>query len=124
MEGDVVFVRRALRSSDCRHATATDGGTGGRLRVDIVKDASGEPRVYETATCLEQGVVVHPDVLFQGLEARAERGAPSGLRAESHDLCCDTGVVYGVDVSVHELFQASIGVEHVKVVIPDEFVVA
>ena len=55
------------------------GGTSGRLRVNIIKDASGEPRVYETAMGLEQGVVVHPDVLFQGLEACAERGAPSGL---------------------------------------------
>src|SRR5712675_3241415 len=31
VEGDVVFVGRALCSSDCWHATATDGGTGGRL---------------------------------------------------------------------------------------------
>jgi len=57
----------------------TDRGTSGWLRIDIIKNASGEPRVYETAMGLEQGVVVHPDVLFQGLEACAERGAPSGL---------------------------------------------
>src|SRR5712675_3106464 len=124
VEGDVVFVRRALRSSDCWHATTTDRGTIGRLRVDIVKDASGEPRVYETATGLEQGVVVHPNVLFQGLETRAECCASGGLRTESHDLCGDTGIVYGMDVSVHELFQASVGVEHMKVVVPDELVVA
>jgi len=31
MEGDIVLVGRALRSSDCWHATATYGGTGGRL---------------------------------------------------------------------------------------------
>src|SRR5712675_1362603 len=124
VEGDVVFIGRALSSSDCWHATTMDGGTGGRLRVYIVKDVSGEPRVYETATGLEQGVVVHPNVLLQGLEACAERGAPSGLRAESHDLCCDTGIVYGMDVSVHELLQAGVGVEHVQVVVPDQLVVA
>jgi len=66
--------------------------------------------VYETATGLEQGVVVHSDVLFQGLEVCAERGVPSGLRMESHDFCCDTRVIDGVDVSVHELFQAGLGV--------------
>jgi len=54
VERDVVFVGRALRSSDCWHATATDRGTGRRLRVDVIKNASGEPRVYETATGLEQ----------------------------------------------------------------------
>src|SRR5712675_1170803 len=123
VEGDIVFIRRALSSSDCWHATATDGGTGGRLRIDIVKDASGEPHMYETMTGLEQGVVVHSDVLFQGLEACAERGTPSGLRTESHDFCCDTGIVYGVDVSVHKLFQAGLGVQHVKVVVPYELVI-
>src|SRR5712671_4169886 len=124
MEGDIVFVGRTLRSSDCWHATTTDRGTSGRLRVDIIKDASGEPRVYEMTTGLEQGVVIHPDVLFQGLKACAERGTPSGLRTESHDFCCDTGIIYGVDVSVHELLQAGLGVEHVKVIVPDELVVA
>src|SRR5712671_1471426 len=79
MEGDVVFVGRALSSSDSWHTTATGRGTGGRLRVNVVKNASGEPRMYETATGLEQGVVVHPDVLFQGLEACAEHGAPGGV---------------------------------------------
>ena len=110
MEGDVVFVGRALSSSNSGHAATVDGGTGGRLRVDVIKDASGEPRVYETMTGLEQGVVVHSDVLFQGLETRAECGASGGLRTESHDLCCDTRIVYGVDVSIHEFLQARLGV--------------
>ena len=100
-----------------------DGGTGGRLRVDIIKDASGEPRVYETAMGLEQGIVVHSDVLFQGLEACVEYGAPTGLRAESHDLCCDTGIVYGMDVSVHKLFQACLRVQYVEVIVPYELVI-
>jgi len=79
VEGDIVFVRRALSSSDGWHAAATSRGTCGRLRVDIVEDASGEPRVDETATGLKQGIVVHSNVLFQGLEVCAERGTPSGL---------------------------------------------
>jgi len=123
VEGDVVFIGRALSSSNSWHAATADRGTGGRLRVDIIEDASGEPRVYETATGLEQGIVVHSDVLFQGLETCVERGTSGGLRAESHDLCCDTGIVYGVDVSIHELLQASLGMQHVKVVIPYELVV-
>jgi len=80
--------------------------------------------VYETTTCLEQSVVVHPNILLQGFETRAERGASGGLRAESHDLCCDTRVVNGVDVSVHELFQGGLGVEYVEVIVPYELVVA
>src|SRR5712671_2774603 len=118
MEGDVVFVGRALRSSDCWHATTTDWGTSGGLQVNVVKNASGEPCVYKTMASLEQGVVVHSNVLFQGLEACVERGTPSGLRPESYDLCCDTGIIYGVDVLVYELFQAGLGVQHVKVVVP------
>src|SRR5882672_5244392 len=70
VEGDVVFVRRALSPSDGWHAAATDRRACGRLRVYVVKNASGEPRVNETSTGLEQGVVVHSDVLFQGLETR------------------------------------------------------
>src|SRR5712671_6142402 len=63
MQGDVVFVGRALSSSDCGHAAATGRGSCGRLRIYVVKNASGEPRMNEAATGLEQGVVVHPDVL-------------------------------------------------------------
>jgi len=110
VEGDVVFVRRALCPSDCGHATATDGGTSGRLRVDVIKNASGEPRVYETTTGLEQGIVVHSNVLFQGLETRVERGAPCDLGAESHDFRGDPRVVDGVDMLIHKFFQAGLGV--------------
>src|SRR5712672_928473 len=39
VEGDVVLVGRALCSSDCWHATATYGGTGGRLGVDVIKNS-------------------------------------------------------------------------------------
>ena len=53
VEGDVVLVRRALSSSDGWHAAATDRGTCGRLQVDVIKDASGEPRMDETTTRLE-----------------------------------------------------------------------
>jgi len=113
-----------LSSSDSWHVATADGGTGGRLQVDIIKDASGEPRVYETAMGLEQGIVVHSDVLFQGLEACVEYGAPTGLRAESHDLCCDTGIVNCVDVSVHQSLQACLGVQHMQVVVLYELVVA
>src|SRR5882672_3367427 len=67
VEGDVVFVGRTLGPSDGWHATATGRGAPGRLRVDVVKNASGEPRMDEAATSLEQGVVVHSNVLFQGL---------------------------------------------------------
>src|SRR5712671_6078923 len=75
VKGDIIFVRRALCSSDGWHAAATGRGGRGRLRIDVVKNASGEPRVDETSTGLEQGVVVHSDVLFQGLETCVERGA-------------------------------------------------
>ena len=51
---------------------------------------------------LEQGVVVHPDVLFQGLKAGAERGTLGGLGMESHDLCCDSGVVDHMDMLIYE----------------------
>ena len=101
MEGDIVFVGRALGSSDGWHATAAGRGTRGRLRIYVIEDASGEPRVDETTTCLEQGVVVHSDVLFQGLESCAERGASSSLGAEPYDFRCDPGVVDGVDVLIH-----------------------
>src|SRR5882757_9413929 len=90
MEGDVVFVGRALGSSDGWHAAATGRGTCGRLRVDVIKDASGEPRVDEATTRLEQGVVVHSDVLLQGLESGAERGPSGGLGAESYNFRCDS----------------------------------
>jgi len=53
VEGDVVFVRRALSSSDGGHTSLSDGGTGGWLRIDVVKNASGEPRMDETAMGLE-----------------------------------------------------------------------
>src|SRR5712671_6536211 len=124
VEGDIVFVRRALCSSDGWHAAATGRGSCGRLRVDIVKNASGEPRVDEMSTGLEQGVVVHPDVLFQGLEARIEHGASCGLGAEPYDFRSDPRVIDGVDVLVHEFFQASVGVEDVEVVVPYQLVVA
>ena len=80
--------------------------------------------MYETSLGLKEGIVVHPDVLFQGLEAHAEHSTPTGLRTELHDLCCDTGIVYGMDVSVHELLQAGLGMQYVQVVIPYELVVA
>jgi len=64
VEGNVVLVRRALSSLDGWHAATAGRGTCGRLRVDVVKNASGEPRMDETTTGLEQGVVVHPNVLF------------------------------------------------------------
>jgi len=101
MEGDIIFVGRALGSSDGWHAAAAGRGTRGRLRIYVIEDASGEPRVDETTTCLEQGVVVHSDVLFQGLESCAERGASSCLGAEPYDFRCDSGVVDGVDVLIH-----------------------
>src|SRR5712672_770629 len=75
MEGDVVFVGRALSPSDGWHAATASRGACGRLRVDIVEDASGEPCVDETSAGLEEGVVVHPYVFFQGLKACAIRGA-------------------------------------------------
>jgi len=53
MERDVIFVGRALGSSDGWHAAAAGRGTCGRLRVDIIEDASGEPCVDEATTCLE-----------------------------------------------------------------------
>src|SRR5712671_4402378 len=64
VEGDVVFVRRALSSPNGWHAAATGRGACRRLRVDVVKYASREPRVDETSTGLEQGIVVHSDVFF------------------------------------------------------------
>src|SRR5712671_2505673 len=77
VKGDVLFVGRALGSTDGWHA-ATGRGTSGGFRVDVVKNASGESRVYETATGLEQCVVVHLNVLFQGLEMCVVRGTSSG----------------------------------------------
>src|SRR5712671_2540724 len=110
VEGDVVFVRRALSSSNGWHAAATGRGACGRLQIDIVKYASREPRMDETSTGLEQGVVIHSNVLFQGLEMRVECGAPCGLRAEPHDLRSDSWVVDGVDMLIHEFFQVGLGV--------------
>src|SRR5712672_1355466 len=66
VERDVVLVRRTLSPSDGGHAATASRGTCWGLRVYVIKDASGEPRVDEAMTCLEQGIVVHPDVLFQG----------------------------------------------------------
>jgi len=79
VEGDIVFVRRALSSSHSGHAAMTDWGTSRRLRIDVIEYASGKPRVDETSPGLEQGVVIHSNVLFQGLEACTEHGAPGGL---------------------------------------------
>src|SRR5712675_2015293 len=110
MEGDVVFVGRALGPSDGWHAAATGRGTRGRLRIDVVEYASGEPRVDETSAGLEQGVVVHSYVLFQGLKTCAVRGVSCGLRAEPYDLCGDSRVVDGVDMFVHKFFQVGLGV--------------
>src|SRR5712671_4805730 len=124
VERDVILVRGTLSSSDGGHATTVGRGTCGRLQVYVMKDASGEPRVDETTTCLEQGIVVHSDVLFQGLESCAERGAPSGLGAEPYNFCCDPRVVDGVDVFIHEFFKAGVGVQDVKVVVPYQLVVA
>ena len=101
VEGDVVFIRRSLGSSDGWHAAPTGRGTRGRLRVDIIEDASGEPCMDKATTCLEQGIVVHSDVLFQGLEPCTERGASGGLGAESYDFRCDSGVVNSVDMLIH-----------------------
>jgi len=91
-----------LSSLDGWHAAVTGRGTRGRFRIDVVKNSSGEPRVDEMTTSLEQGIVVHSDVLFQGLEAHAECGAPGGLRAEPYDLCCDPRVVDCMDMLIHE----------------------
>ena len=79
VKGDVIFVGRALGSTDGWHAAATGRGASGRLQVDIVKNVSGEPHVYETATGLEQCIVVHLDVLFQGLEMCVVRGTSGSL---------------------------------------------
>ena len=68
--------------------------------------------MYEAVTGLEQGIVVHSDVLLQGLEVCVERGAPTGLRSKSHNFRGDPRVVYGVDVSVHKLFQVGLGVQY------------
>src|SRR5712671_47670 len=111
MEGDVVFVGRALSSSDGWHAAATGRGACGRLRINVVEYASGKSRVDETSTGLEQGVVVHSYVLFQGFETRVIRGTSCGLRTEPHDLCGDSRVVDGVDMFIHELFQVGMGVQ-------------
>jgi len=81
---------------------ATGRGSSRRLCVNIVKNACREPCVYEATMGLEQGVVVHPDVLFQGLKAGAERGTLGGLGMESHDLCCDSGVVDHMDMLIYE----------------------
>jgi len=113
MEGDIVFIWRTLSSSYGRHVATANRGTSGRLRVDVIENASGEPRVDETSLGLEEGIVVHPDVLFQGLKVCVECGTPTGLRTESHNLCCDTGIIYGVDVLVHKFLQAGLGVQHV-----------
>src|SRR5712671_3237807 len=110
MEGDVVFVGRALSPSDGWHAAATGRGTCGGLRINVVKYASGEPRVDEASTGLEQGVVVHSYVLFQGLKTCAVRGVSCGLRAEPYDLCGDSRVVDGVDMFIHKFFQVGLGV--------------
>src|SRR5712672_3481740 len=110
MEGNVVFVGRALSSSDGWHAATTGRGTCGRLRINVVEYASGEPRVDETSTGLEQGVVVHSYVLFQGLETRAIRGTSCGLGAEPYDFRGDPRVIDGVNVLVHKLSQIGLGV--------------
>jgi len=52
------------------------------------------------------------------LESCAERGASSNLGAESYDLRCDSRVVDGVDVLIHEFFKATVGVQYVEVVVP------
>src|SRR5712671_156197 len=93
VEGDLVFVGRALSSSNGGHSSFPSGGTGGWLCVNIVEDASGEPRMDEAATGFEQRIVVHSYVLFQGLQACVERSAPSGLRAKPYDFRCDSRVV-------------------------------
>src|SRR5712675_2268831 len=110
MEGDVVFVGRALSPSDGWHAAAASRGACGRLRIDVIEYTSGEPRMDETSAGLEQGVVIHSYVLFQGLEARTIRGAPCGLCAEPYNLCGDSWVVDGVDMFIHEFFQVGLGV--------------
>jgi len=53
VKGDVVFIGRTLGSMDGWHAVAMGRGTSGRFRVNVIKDASGESRMYETATSLE-----------------------------------------------------------------------
>src|SRR5712671_7356479 len=97
-------------------------GTGGRLRVNIIEDASGGPHMYEMTPSFEQGIVVHPDVLFQGLEMRVECGASGGLGTEPYDLCRDSGVVDCVDMLIHELFEAGLGMQYVEVVVSYHFI--
>ena len=67
----------------------------------------------EAATGFEQRVVVHPYVLFQGLQACVKRSTSGGLRAEPNDLGCDSWVVNGMKVFVHQLFEGCVGVEYV-----------
>jgi len=70
-------------------------------------------------TRLEQGVVIHSDVLFQGLESRAECGALSGLGAEPYNFRCDPRIVDGVDMLIHEFLEAGVGMQDMEVVVPD-----
>jgi len=53
MEGDIVLVGRALYSSDSGQAATMNRWAGRRLRIDVVKYASGEPCVYESTTGLK-----------------------------------------------------------------------
>jgi len=87
------------------------GGTGGRLRVNIVKDASGEPRVYETATGLE--TERRRFILMSSSKdlRRALNVARLVVCERNRTTSAVTpGSFYGVDMSVHELFQGGLGV--------------
>jgi len=53
VEGDVIFIRRALCSSLRGHVSMANWGTGGRLRINVIKNTSGEPCMYEMVTGLE-----------------------------------------------------------------------
>ena len=53
VEGDIIFVGRALCSSHRGHASTANWGTGGRLRINVIKNTSGEPCMYEMVTGLE-----------------------------------------------------------------------
>jgi len=117
VEGDVVFVGRALSSSHHGHVSAMNWGTRGRLQINVVENARGEPRVDQVVTGLEQCVVVHPNVLFQGLEACCVRCAPGSLGSEAYNFRGDAWVTNGVDMLVHQLLEVGLGMQHMEVVV-------
>jgi len=114
--------REGPSPSDSWHAAAAGRGTCGGLRIDISEYAGGEPCVDETSAGLEQGIVIHPYVLFQGLETRVITWrvlwfARGTLRPRS-----DSRVVNGVDMFIHKFLQVGLGVQDVEVVVPYQLV--